>query len=398
MATKITDKLIAKLSPPSNGYTITNDSETSGFGVRTTTNGSKSFVLRFRTRSGRSRTYTIGPAGDGGWTTAQARERAKDIKARIRSEGFDPLAELEDERGAPTVADLAERFLKEHAAKKRPSTRDAYERAFANYILPVLKHHKVAEVGYADIDGLHRKITAANGPYCANRTLAALSKAFALAIRWQWCAANPCNGIERNVEQKRKVYLAGDELARLTDALNKHHDQQVADVIRLILLTGCRRGEALSARWDQFNFANATWTKSSHETKQRRDHVTPLSNPVLQLLNDIREKAKTKSEFVFPGRHSGHRISISADWLQLRREAGLGSARIHDLRHSFASALASSGVSLQVVGALLGHSQISTTQRYAHLYDDSLRRAAETAASIIAPTRSAQIVKHPKSA
>src|SRR5262249_5077892 len=137
-------------------------------------------------------------------------------------------------------------------------------------------------------------------------------------------------------------------------------------VVRLIAMTGCRRGEALSARWNQFDFAAATWTKPSSETKQRRDHVVPISAPVLQLLTDIRAKTKKDSPFVFPGKGS-HRKGISADWLKLRRAASLGTTRIHDLRHSFASALASSGVSLPLIGSLLGHSNVASTSRYSHL-------------------------------
>jgi Arm DNA-binding domain/Phage integrase, N-terminal SAM-like domain len=181
MAEKITDKLVAKLRPPASGNEITYDSEVGGFGVRVTAAGFKSFILNYRTRSRRERRYTIGPAGDGGWKASAAREHAKDIKARIRSEAaYDPLAEIEAEREAPTVERLAIRFLAEHAAKKRPSTREQYQHSIDRYILPALKHRKVAEVNYADVDGLHRKITAEAGPYKANRVIAAMSKMFSL--------------------------------------------------------------------------------------------------------------------------------------------------------------------------------------------------------------------------
>jgi integrase len=402
MAEKITDKLVAKLQPPKNGWRITWDNEVPGFGCRVT-EGAKSFVLRYRTRSGRDRTYTIGPAGGGGWKTSVAREHAKDIKARIRSEaGYDPLGELEAERDAPTVEDLAKRFLKEHVAKKRPSTQEQYQHSIDRYILPGLKHRKVAEVDYADGDGLHRKITEEVGPYKANRVIACLSKMFSLAIRWRWCDHNPVKGIERNPEEKRRRYLDGDELARLTRALSKHPDQEAANVIRLLLFTGARRGEALAARWDQFDFKAATWTRVSSETKQKRDHVAPISAPVLQLLADIRAAAKKKkkdSPFVFPGRFGGHRQELKKDWEQLRRAANIQSARIHDLRHSFASVLASKGASLPLIGALLGHSQPATTARYAHLFLDAQRAAAETAASVIAPSgQGAEVLKYPKGA
>jgi integrase len=395
MATRITDKSIAALPLPASGWKIEYDDEVSGFGIRCTAAGAKSFILRYRTRPGRGRMYTIGPAGDGGWKTTQARERAKDLKARIRSEGYDPLAEIEGERSAPTIADLGKRFLAEHAVRKSPSTRNSYARAYNRYILPAFRHHKVIDVTYSDVDGLHRKITNENGPYAANRCLSCLSKSFSFAIRLRWCDHNPVRGVERNAEPKRTHYLSGDELVRLTAVLNAYPDQQVADIIRLLMLTGARKGEALSARWDQFDEAG-TWTKASSEVKQRRDHTVPLSAPVLQLLNDVRARTKRDSPFVFPGRGS-HRKSISAEWLQIRREAALGSARIHDLRHSFASALASSGVSLPLIGQLLGHSNVGTTSRYAHLYLDAQRRAAETAASVIQPSgKGAEVIKHPK--
>jgi integrase len=141
---------------------------------------------------------------------------------------------------------------------------------------------------------------------------------------------------------------------------------------------------------------------ASSETKQKRDHVVPISAPVLQLLADIRAAAKKKkkdSPFVFPGRFGGHRQELKKDWEQLRRAANIQSARIHDLRHSFASVLASKGASLPLIGALLGHSQPATTARYAHLFLDAQRAAAETAASIIQPSgQGAEILKHPKAA
>ena len=420
MAEKITDKLVTKLQSPESGYAITYDAEVSGFGIRVTAAGAKSFILRYRTRSGRERTYTIGPAGEGGWKTARAREHAKDLKARIRSEaGYDPLAEIEAERDAPTIDDLAKRFLKEHAAKKRPVTRDSYARCIARYILPALKHRKVVEVHYTDIDGLHRKVTEEAGPYIANRVVATLSKAFNLAIRWRWCTANPVRGVERNAEEKRKRYLSGDELARLTEALSKHSDQQAANVVRMLLLTGARKGEVLSARWDHFDLEAGVWTKPSSETKQKRDHVVPISAPVRQLLADIRAGAESRAEkkgqplppFVFPSRLGAHLQDIKEDWAELCRSANITttkrtakgkavvthSARIHDLRHTHASVLASAGFSLPMIGAMLGHSQPATTARYSHLFLDAQREAAERAASIIQPSgKGAEILKHPK--
>ena len=193
----------------------------------------------------------------------------------------------------------------------------------------------------------------------------------------------------------------------------------------MMLLTGARKGEVLAARWDQFDLKAGAWTKQSSETKQKRDHSTPIAAPVRQLLSNLRaaaeREAKKKhepvSEYVFPGRFGGHREGIKKDWTELCRAAGIvttetikgangktrtvvkHSARPHDLRHTYASVLASAGLSLPTIGALLGHSQVQTTARYSHLFDDALRKATETAASIIAPSgQGAEIIKHPKAA
>jgi integrase len=420
MGAKLTEKFIEKLPTPKSGYKITYDEEVGGFGVRVTEAGARSFILRYRTKSGRERTYTIGPAGNG-WKVSVARAHAKDLKARLRTEpGYDPLAEIEAERDAPTVARLFERFAEDWLPKKRLATRQQYQRSFEKYVLPELKHRKVAEVDYSDVDRLHRNVTKRAGPYQANRTVAALSKAMNLAAKWKWRETNPCKGIERNAEAKRRRYLDGNELVRLTDALNKHPDTQAANVIRMLLLTGARRGEVLGMRWADVDLGAGVWTKLGSTTKQKTDHVVPLSAPVRQLLVDIRataERLATKkhraiSDFVFPARvGGGHRVDIKKDWAELCRAANIittkktakgravvtHSARIHDLRHTHASVLASAGFSLPMIGALLGHAQASTTQRYSHLYLDAQRKAVETAASIIAPGgQGAEILKHPK--
>jgi integrase len=134
------------------------------------------------------------------------------------------------------------RFAEEHLPKKRPSTQRDYQSSIARHILPELKHLKVTDVSYSDVDALHRKITKRGTPYHANRVLALLSKMFSQAIRWGWRADNPTKGIERNQEHKRQRYLSADELGRLTLALAEHDDQQAANIIRLLLLTGARRG------------------------------------------------------------------------------------------------------------------------------------------------------------
>jgi integrase len=202
-----------------------------------------------------------------------------------------------------------------------------------------------------------------------------LRKALNLAIRWGWIERNPASGVRRNPEQKRHRYLSREEVGRLIGALEDHSERISADAILFMLLTGCRKGEALGARWNQFDLELRIWTKPSSETKQRREHRVPYSIAASEVLE--RRRAKDVGLHVFPGSFGAPLQDVRRTWDAVCRMAGLSKARIHDLRHTFASLVASSGQSLLVVGELLGHSSPQTTKRYASLYDDSLRAAAE---------------------
>lgn len=387
----LSDSLVKALPAPETGNRIFYDTKTKGFGVRVTANGSRSFILNYRNAGGRERRLTIGAFPD--WRTAAAREEAASLRRRI-DRGEDPMAERESDRAAKTVADLCQRFREEHLPKKRPATQRDYDALIDRNILPSLKHLKVSEVTYADIDGLHRKISR-RAPYLANRTVAVLSKMFSLAIKWQWRPDNPAKGIERNQEDKRHRYLSPAELGKLTSALTSLEDQQAANIIRLLLLTGARKSEVLAARWDDFDLTQGIWTKPGATTKQKTLHRVPLSAPARQLLSEIQQGATQRAEFVFPGRTGGHRKEIKRAWHDACLAAELvtasvvkdgrgqetqlirPSARIHDLRHTYASMLASAGMSLPIIGALLGHTQPATTARYSHLMDDPLRAATD---------------------
>jgi integrase len=390
---QLSDAIVKRLPLPAKGHTIIPDDKVpglTGFGVRLTANGARSYVLRYRVKkTGRDRTYTIGDAGV--WRVTEARDKAKKLK-RLVDDGGDPSGDLKAERKAPDMAELCERFIAEHLPRVRASTRINYARLIELHILPFLgKNTKVAEVKFADVDALHRKLTKAGTPYIANRIAAILSKMFNLAIRWEMRTDNPTKGIERNYESKRKRYLSDDgaELTRLTAALFAHPDQQAADIVRLLLFTGCRKGEALAARWADLDLTKGVWTKLGSTIKQKTDHVAPLSAPARALLSRIREEQARAHphrlpEYVFAGRFGhNHRASIKRNWAAICKAAAISGLRIHDLRHSFASQLVSSGHSLALIGALLGHSNPHTTARYAHLYDDPQRAAVERIGALI---------------
>jgi integrase len=381
--TKLTDASIKRLPTPSAGNDITWDTMVTGLGARITAAGHRSFVLDYRTRVGRRRRYTIGTFPD--WSATGAREEARRLKRAIDA-GGDPLGEIETERATATVADLIARFVEEHLPRKRPRTRGDYLRMLDLHIRPALGRMKVADVAWSDIDALHRRITKAGSPVAANRVIAVTSKLFALAIRWKMRPDNPARGIERNSEERRKRYPSSDELKRLTTALDKHADQQAADIFRLCLLTGCRSGEAMAARFDAIDLTAGTWSKPGPTTKQKTTHTAPLSAPARALLAALRKR--TNSEWVFPADSAtGHRVAIQKNWLAICKAARITGLRIHDLRHGFASQLASSGASLPLIGSLLGHANPVTTHRYAHLFDDPQRAAVERVGRIVAGGR-----------
>jgi integrase len=419
MDRKLTDSIVKALPTPEAGNRIHYDKEVKGFGCRVTAGGARSFILNYRTRGGRERRFTIGKSSE--WKATAARAEAIELKKRI-DRGEDPLAEIEADRGAKTVADLCDRFIEEYLPRKRPKTSRDYKAAIETYVRSALKHHKVAEVTFSDIDGLHRKITKGGqrgrgAPYIANRTVAILSKMFSQAIRWGWRTDNPAKGVERNHEEKRHRYLSPAEIAELSKALIAHEDKQAANIVRLLMLTGARKGEVLSMRWSDLDLEAGAWTKPSAHTKQKAEHRVPLSAPAQQLLSELlkaKQEARSnlpRAQFVFPGRFDdGHRVEFKRAWAELCIAAGLvipevtkdkrgnermilrPSARVHDLRHTYASLLASSGLSLPLIGALLGHTQPATTARYAHLLDDPLRRATERVGAVVSGKPLAEVV------
>jgi integrase len=400
--TKLDDKFVRDLACPEKGNRIAYDhgkDAVKGFGIRVTVAGAKSFIVAYRV-AGRERRMTIGAFPD--WSVTAARLEAKRVK-READLGHDPLAERVTSREASTVAELCDRYLAEHAEKKRTGADD--RSVIDRIVRPRLGSRKVASISFSDIDGLHRKVTATNGPYAANRLVALLSKMFTLAIRWEMRADNPAKGIERNTEERRYRYLTGDELRRLTEALARHPSRNAANAVRLLLLTGARRGEVLGSTWDQFDLEAGVWIKPSSHTKQKREHRVPISAPARQLLVEIRAKAERRakekkrdpSPYPFPARvGDGPMVEIKTAWATLCKAANLSGVRLHDLRHTYASVLASAGLSLPVIGALLGHTQPGTTARYAHLFDDPLRAATERVGAIVtraaAASQSAEVV------
>jgi integrase len=369
MSVKITDKVIKSLTPPEHGNRITYDSVLPGFGVRITAAGVISFILNYHIH-GRERRFTIGQYEV--WTLLAARNKALELRKKV-SEGIDPLADRQEQRKAPTVADLCDRFLDEYAsAHKRPHSIRDDRQMITSTIQPKLGTLQVSAVGREDIEKLH---TAMKGtPYLANRVIALLSKMFNLAVGWKLRGDNPAKGIPRFHEDKKECWLQSEELNRLIEALDAYPDQTKADALRLLLLTGSRSGEVLTAQWPMFDLQQGVWTKPSSHTKEKKIEHIPLNAEALELLARMKDQS-TGEGFLFPGK-SDHLTTLRKPWAEVCKAAGLSGVRIHDLRHTFASNLVSAGVSLHTVGKLLGHTQAQTTARYAHVAHETMRTAS----------------------
>jgi len=388
---KLTNRTVDRLRTDEPNGSIVWDDAIPGFGVRVRPSGRRTYLVQYRNQAGRTRRYTLGVHG--ALTPSAARDLARQSLAKV-ARGEDPAEEAAQRKSAPTVADLAEDYLARHAVPyKRASSVENDRSMLARHILPKLGRRKVEAVRRRDVEVLYQSLRAT--PYCANRVLSLLGKMFSLAVAWGWRADNPTRGVERFQEHKRERWVSGEDLERLVQAIEKHPNQRAAKALLLMLLTGARRGEVLSATWDQFDLEQGSWTKPAHVTKQKRPEHFPLSPAAIDLLQGIKGDQATK--FLFPGDVPGRPLrNIKRVWRRVCRDAGLEGLRIHDLRHTFASHLVSGGESLYIVGRLLGHTQVATTQRYAHLADDPLREASDRfgrrISSALEKTADAQVI------
>ena len=370
---KLTKKFVESIKPDNNSPIKTWDTEIKGFGLVTYPSGRKTYCVQYRNQERVKKRIKIGVHGQ--INTEAARDKARQLIGEI-SQGSDPLAEKKDLREKATFHNLIQDYLEGHAAKKRPKSIMEDKKLINGILEPAFGLKKVDAITRKDVEQLHTKM--AKTPYQANRAIALLSKMFSLAMAWGWRVDNPAQGIERYQEEKRDRWLQAEELARFWSVLDRHPQNITALLLKFLLLTGARKGEAMGATWDQFDLKQGVWTKPSHMTKQKKKEHLPLSNDALDILKCLKKLRKPKNSYVFPGKVDGKPLTeIKTFWKKVLQEADIKDLRPHDLRHTHASHLVSSGMSLSIVGKLLGHTQASTTQRYAHLADEPLRHAAE---------------------
>ncbi|MEJ1996030.1 MAG: tyrosine-type recombinase/integrase [Limibacillus sp.] len=381
MRKKINTKLIRSIKAPRRASIFICDPEFIGFGLRVSASGVRSFVLRYSLH-GRERLYTIGHHPT--WSAAAARKEASRLR-RMVDVGKDPLTE----RNAPLkdrlFSDLADRYIKEHLPRKRPGSQKNDLSMLRKHLLPHFKNRCLRELSHQEFETLHATLSRTR-PVTANRVLSLASKMFQLGRKWGWVDENPLSMVERNPEIARDRYLTEKQLQTLVTVLSTWPDKPSSHALLLLLLTGARRGEVLSARWKEFDLSAGIWQKPANSTKQRRSHRVPLSDHAKHILRKMEKEKGSVNEFLFPGLGAtGHLVELKKQWRKILKAAELENLRIHDLRHCFASLLASQGCSLPIIGSLLGHTQTQTTARYAHLLDESLRTAANLAGAKLFP-------------
>ncbi len=370
----LTEKRIRDMRPDT-GTRIEWDDQLRGLGVRITAAGIKAYVLNYRV-DGRDRRMTLGRVVE--LSLSAARRLASEQMALVRK-GIDPLGQKEARRNAATVAELFQRYLSDHARpNKKPRSVEEDERLIRLHLSPAFGRCKVAEITRSEIDRWHKSMKATPG--AANRGRALLSKAMNLAEVWGWRpdGSNPVRHIKRFKESDgAERFLSLAELRALGEALRAYEadggSPYAAAAIRLLALIGARKSEVLSLRWDYVDFEGARLNLPDSKTGKK---AIPLNAAALAVLAELPPIAG--NPHVFPGSTAGgHIMDLKWPWMLVRKGAGLGNVRLHDLRHSFASLGAGSGMGLPIIGALLGHKEARTTQRYAHLADDPLRAASE---------------------
>jgi integrase len=385
----------------------THDKAPKGFLLRTYASRKQSFGLQYTNANGVGRRIMFGSPSS--WTVEAARARAKELRVEV-DRGNDPLEERRERREAPTMTDLSSRYLVEvlpglnrNATAKRQLYRATDTRkVLAEVVKRLGPHTPVASVHYGDVKALHAHFTEDRGGPRANRVLALVSKMFSLSLiplpgedrPWRTPdLGNPARGIQRNHEEARGQFYSAAQIAAIGQALTSYPSQRAADCVRFIIATGCRPIEAMRAKWSELDDEPGIWKRPSAHIKVKRPLAVPLSAPALELVERLRRERRG-DELVFPGKGGHEMVTLAPVWKHVRAVTGLGiKDRLYDARHSFATAGAQAGLSLQVIGALLGHSVPQTTLKYArHLQADPLKQAVDKiAAAITPPKKSAEL-------
>ena len=398
MADKLT-KSVVEAAKKQDGDSFHWDEQLKGFGLKVTPTGRKVYIYQYRLPGRPTRRYTIGVHG-GAWTPDGARQEVKRLMGQV-ARGLDPAEERKRERSDPTLGEVCDRYLRDGVATKKASTAAADRARIERHIKPLLGRKKLSLINRADISRFLTDVAAGKtavdertrkrgraivtgGKAAANRALATLSAVMAFAVDRGLRVDNPVRGTRKFKEGKKERFLSNAEIARLGEALKAAEaggtNPYAIAAIRLLVLTGCRKNEILSLKWDEVDVGEGFLRLADSKTGAK---VVHLGAPARALLASLPRHAD--NPFVMCGDRPGsHLVGLQKIWAAVRETAQLSDVRLHDLRHSFASVAARSGESLLVIGKVLGHSTTAATGRYAHLSDDPVRNAAENTGAYIA--------------
>lgn len=371
------------------------DGDLKGFGIKIAKGGRKSYVCKYRVGYGRTaptRRMTIGAHGSP-WTIDQARVEARKILGRAAN-GEDPAKEKQDKKKQITVAQLCDQYLEHGIGTKKESTIATDRGRIERHIKPLLGKRKVPELNRSDIKrflndiangktavdvktGPNGRAIIRGGKGTASRTVGLLGGIFSYAFDCGLIEINPVRGVKRFADKKGERFLKQTELVTLGRALRDGQEKglnpQAIAILKLLIFTGARKGEIEILLWNVVDFDSGFLRLADSKTEQK---IIPLNAGALEVLSKI--SRLEGSPFVFPAhRGDGNYQGTPKVWRIVRNQAGLNDVRLHDLRHSFASIAVSGGASLPIIGALLGHTNPATTQRYAHLHDDPLKAVTE---------------------
>ncbi len=355
--------------------------EIPGFGVRVHPSGRKTFTLTYRTR-GRPTPRRIVLGTYGTLTLDEARQLARQTLMQAKT-GGDPLEARRKQRIGDSVRDLAAVYIERHARPRKKTWRED-ERRIERHILPAFGRRKIADVRRADVARLHGTI-GTTAPYEANRVLALLAVMFNKAAEWglvEEGAPNPAGRIQTFKERSRDRWVTPAELPRLVEAIDAETSPYIRAAFKLYLLTGLRRSELLGLRWKDVDFARCELRLE--DTKNGRAHVVPLSTAAMEIVREL--PRGIGSAHLFPGSVPGKPMAnVTRAWERIRQRAGLPDVRLHDLRRTVGSWLATGGASLPLIGKVLNHSNVATTAVYARLAEDAGRTALEEHGALLGP-------------
>ncbi len=381
---KITKTIVEQAAAKKKPYFLFDD-RLAGFCLRITPGGKKTYYVQYMVHK---KIQRVAIGAHGIFTTEMARNQATILLGKIKA-GSDPQKEKSIRRKELFIKDLAERYMEEHVLPHcKTSTATGYRRYLDKHIIPFFGDMKIRDVQRSDVAEFHHSLRLT--PYEANHGLEIISKMFNLAEMWglRNDNTNPRRHIKKYPSKARERYLNEEEVKRLSAVLDEtklYPDENLAAVycIQLLLLTGCRLGEIRSLKWDYIDQKMQVLKLPDSKTGAKYVYV---GNTVMNLLDEIHAHPARPADnpYVIWGLIEGcHLDNVQKPWRRFRKLAGIEDVRIHDLRHSFASFAVSKGMSLAMIGRLLGHSQVQTTARYAHLMAGPMTEAASTVTDVL---------------